>query len=134
MALAHWIREHTAHDAVLYGGGFGLVGFFADRAWINADGVVNTANYQQVLESGDLVGYLARNRVDFAVQFRDPVESAPGRVAVEVPGALHEIRVVLSLPEDAVIHATRFGERAPDREVVVVRFDPTRARAVRRPW
>jgi hypothetical protein len=66
-ALARAIHERTGAGDVIYGGAFGLIGFFADRPWINGDGVANTYDYQRVLEGGSLPDYLAANRVTHIV-------------------------------------------------------------------
>ncbi|MEO5988261.1 MAG: hypothetical protein ABIU54_05000 [Candidatus Eisenbacteria bacterium] len=81
LALARAIHEKTRPGDVIYGGAFGLVGFFADRAWINGDGVANNYAYQDVLENDGLEGYLAENRVTHAVYLLTPgMVSADGRV------------------------------------------------------
>jgi hypothetical protein len=67
------IHARTGSGDVIFGGSFGMLGFFADRAWINGDGVVNTYHYQRVfLEpgargAGGLEDYLAANRVTHVV-------------------------------------------------------------------
>ena len=70
MALGQAIHANTTASDVIYGGAYGLVGFFADRAWINGDGVANTPQYQRVLENGELEAYLAENRVTHLVFLR----------------------------------------------------------------
>lgn len=67
LALARAIHDQTGDGDVIYGGAFGLIGFFADRPWINGDGVANTYEYQRILERGSLPGYLAANRVTHIV-------------------------------------------------------------------
>jgi len=77
LALARAIHDRTGEGDVIYGGAFGLIGFFADRPWINGDGVANTYAYQRVLETGGLPGYLAANRVTHIV-FERAGRPAPG--------------------------------------------------------
>ncbi len=79
VALAAAIRDHTPPEDVIYGEAFGLLGFFADRAWINGDGVANTLEYQRALRDDRLERYLAKNRVTHVV-FVTP------RVVVDPPG------------------------------------------------
>jgi hypothetical protein len=84
-ALARAIHDQTGEGDVIYGGAFGLIGFFADRAWINGDGVANTYEYQRVLEGGGLAGYLAANRVTHIVFERGArLASEPGVRTLEV--------------------------------------------------
>ena len=70
--LADQIVQRTSADHILYGGGFGLVGFASDRAWVNADGVTNTLAYQDVLRDHALEPYLDRIGVDWLVFFDHP--------------------------------------------------------------
>lgn len=72
------IHAHTEDGDVLFGGSFGLLGFFADRPWINGDGVVNTYDYQRMFLAGEdaLGGYLSANRVTHVV-FELPRGEAP---------------------------------------------------------
>lgn len=50
-------------DAVLFGGGFGLIGLFADRPWLNADGVTSSRRMQQVLATEGIEPWLSRHGV-----------------------------------------------------------------------
>jgi hypothetical protein len=79
-ALAAAIHDRTRPEDIIYGEAFGLLGFFADRAWINGDGVANTFAYQEALRDDRLEQYLTANRVTHVV-FVTP------RGAVEPPGA-----------------------------------------------
>ncbi len=85
LALSRAIHAKTQPDDVIYGGAFGLVGFFADRAWINGDGVANSYEYQRVLERGDIEHYLAENHVTHLVFLRMPgMPPAGGQIPMEV--------------------------------------------------
>jgi hypothetical protein len=58
-----WTIGRNVHDAVpegsvIYGGAFGLIGYIADRAWINGDGVANDRAYQDAIADGTLARYL----------------------------------------------------------------------------
>ena len=78
-ALAAAIRSATGPDDVIYGGAFGLLGFFTDRAWINGDGVANNYDYQRALAAGELERYLRTNRVTHVVYVTPPgAPPAPG--------------------------------------------------------
>lgn len=97
-ALAAAIRDHTSPHDVLYGGAFGLVGFFADRAWINGDGVANTYAYQQAVHLGRLESYLAENRVTHVVFSSPHGVLETSRVhRLEVASLLHRGSSTLSL-------------------------------------
>jgi hypothetical protein len=96
-SLGREIHALTGERDVLYGGTFGILGFFADRAWINLDGVVNTYAYQQVFIEpgprgmGGLVDYLAKNQVSHVV-FIVPRGTAlgPGPIRLSAWGILHD--------------------------------------------
>ena len=64
--LAQGIRSVTSPSDVLYGGAFGLTGFFADRAWINGDGVANTYDYQRAFEHDGLGDWLRASGITSA--------------------------------------------------------------------
>jgi hypothetical protein len=66
-ALARAIHDRTRDGDVIYGGAFGMLGFIADRPWINGDGVANTYDYQRALHGHDLETYLAANHVTHVV-------------------------------------------------------------------
>jgi len=67
--LGRDVHAHTGPHDVIFGGSFGLTGFFSDRPWINGDGVVNTYDYQRVFAApgthgeGGLQDYMRANRV-----------------------------------------------------------------------
>jgi len=96
--LAQGIRSVTTPDDVLYGGAFGLAGFFADRAWINGDGVANTYDYQRAFERDGLAGWLRASGVThvvWATSGRGIDPDAPIRLEVEgvLAGRMNSIEV-----------------------------------------
>lgn len=80
-ALGRRIHDAVAPDEVIYGGAFGLIGYIADRAWINGDGVANTRAYQQAIHDGRLAQHLAARSVDHVVVVTPPADVPP-------PGAI----------------------------------------------
>jgi hypothetical protein len=80
-ALGRRIHDTVAPDEVIYGGAFGLIGYIADRAWINGDGVANTRAYQQAIHDGRLAQHLAARSVDHVVMVTPPTYVPP-------PGAI----------------------------------------------
>lgn len=84
------IRARTAPGEVIYGGAFGLLGFFADRPWINGDGVANDFEYQRVLQADELPSYLARNHVRYvAIVWHGRGSLPAGPIALTVQGHLY---------------------------------------------
>ncbi|UCG53283.1 MAG: hypothetical protein JSW58_06945 [Candidatus Latescibacterota bacterium] len=65
---ALWTRANTQPMDVLAMKDAGRFAYFSRRKVINLDGVVNNAEYQEVLRSGSLNEYLARNGVKYIVQ------------------------------------------------------------------
>jgi hypothetical protein len=103
--LARQIQAATRPDDVLYGGAFGLVGFFADRAWINGDGVANTYDYQRAFEHEGLTAWLRASGVThvvWAASERAPEPRGPIRLDVEgvLSGRIDTIEVE---PRDIVL-------------------------------
>ena len=79
-AMGRRIHDLVHPDQVVYGGAFGLIGYIADRRWINGDGVANTRAYQEAIRDGRLERYLAERSVDFVV-----VSSSPPREPGDEP-------------------------------------------------
>jgi hypothetical protein len=103
--LAREIQAVTKPDDVLYGGAFGLVAFFADRAWINGDGVANTYDYQRAFEHDGLAAWLRAagvTHVVWAGPEGGPEPGAPIRLDVEgvLAGRINTIEVE---PRDIVL-------------------------------
>lgn len=89
-ALGRLIHDSVGNDDVIYGGAFGLVGYVADRSWINGDGVANNRAYQDAIESGRLRDYLACANVTHVVISRHPPSDLPpGPVSVAISSPLH---------------------------------------------
>jgi hypothetical protein len=84
------IRARTAPGEVIYGGACGLLGFFADRPWINGDGVANDFEYQDVLYRNELPEYLERNHVRYVViAWRGHGPLPAGPIELTAQGHLH---------------------------------------------
>jgi hypothetical protein len=98
-AFAAAIRRQVGPGDVLYGGAFGLLGYFTDRAWVNGDGVANSYDYQAALRDGRLAQYLRARRVSHVVQLCPPAAVAGdslSSILVHSPlydrGAAYEVR------------------------------------------
>ena len=101
--------------AVVFGGGFGLVGFFSERPWVNADGVVGSRALQQALEA-DALGPRLRDLGVTHLAALVPPGSTPH---LQVP--VHGTGGTLDLPLGAPVYETTFADRAPRRVFVVAR-------------
>ena len=82
-ALGRRIHAAVGPDEVIYGGAFGLIGYIADRAWINGDGVANTRAYQQAIHDRRLAQHLAARSVDHVVMVTPP-SWVPGSGAIPI--------------------------------------------------
>jgi hypothetical protein len=68
--FAEAVNRIVDEDEIIYGATNGMLGFLADRKWINGDGVVNTHRYARTVLMGPAPGdslrvYLERMNVDF---------------------------------------------------------------------
>ena len=63
--LARKIHNVVRADEIIFGGSQGLLGFIADRSWINGDGVANNSEFQRAKMSGKLAEYLECHQVTF---------------------------------------------------------------------
>jgi hypothetical protein len=127
--LAQRIQSVTSPTDVLYGGAFGLTGFFADRAWINGDGVANTYDYQRAFEHDGLAGWLRASGVThvvWATSERGLEPGAPIRLDVEgvLAGRINSIEVD---PRNIVLEgrlARGLARDRPGSKVYVARWTP----------
>jgi hypothetical protein len=68
--FAREVNQIVDKDEIVYGATNGMLGFLADRKWINGDGVVNNLGYARTVLMGPAPGdslrfYLERENVDF---------------------------------------------------------------------
>ncbi|HYM81439.1 MAG TPA: hypothetical protein VEY91_08510, partial [Candidatus Limnocylindria bacterium] len=82
------IGAATQPTDILYGGAFGIAGLFADRAWINGDGVINTLDYQKALRDRRLREYLDHRSVTHVVHVVPPGRNVSEPVEVRVRSGL----------------------------------------------
>ena len=125
LALAIAIGNETPADAVLFGGGLGLMGFYSDRTWINADGVVNDDTYQAAFTEPDgLDRYLTANGVTHVV-FSDMETRDLGRdgFVVVVPGHLTGAEQTYRVAPGDLLQWTQVAERG-NHVVYLARYTP----------
>jgi hypothetical protein len=104
-----WALGRRLHDAVsdgdvLYGGALGLIGFAADRPWINGDGVANDRAYQDTIRAGRLAALLEHEGVTHLVVTVSPPRP-PGRepLVLRVASTLYGVSdSLIANPEDIV--------------------------------
>lgn len=70
--LGRQIHDVVGEREIIFGGSEGLLGFVADRAWINGDGVANNREFQDAINEGRLAEYLNCRHVKYVA-----VEAAP---------------------------------------------------------
>jgi hypothetical protein len=75
---------------VLYGGAFGLIGYAADRPWINGDGVANTRGYQEAIRDHRLRPLLLRQGVRCLAVTVTPPRELTGTIVMEIPSPLFD--------------------------------------------
>ncbi|MBI1796938.1 MAG: hypothetical protein HYR74_07790 [Candidatus Eisenbacteria bacterium] len=111
VALARAIHDHTRPGDVIYGGAFGMLAFWADRPWINGDGVANDAAYQRALRDDALAPLLAARGVTHVVFLAGPLgREGPRRLFVH--GFLDGRDAALDVDERATVlrwHTLRGG-------------------------
>jgi hypothetical protein len=126
-AFAAAIHDATRPDDVLYGGAFGLLGFFSDRAWINGDGVANDHDYQLALRDDDLAGYLAARGVTHIAYLDLPgTLGADGRVHLRVASHLYGTIATLVFPPDPA-PLRGWTARGGGAHIVIARYDAATA-------
>ncbi|HKQ56642.1 MAG TPA: hypothetical protein VJY35_02130, partial [Candidatus Eisenbacteria bacterium] len=132
LELGREIHALTGERDVLYGGTFGILGFFADRAWINLDGVVNTYAYQEVFIApgsrgqGGLTDYLAANHVSHVV-FIVPrgTQLGPEPIRLSAWGILHDrLNEFVVSPEDLLLRRPVARGPAGGGDLYLARYRP----------
>ncbi len=98
-----WAAARRIHDAVgdhdvIFGEALGLIGYAADRPWINGDGVANSRAYQDAIRAHALTAYLSRAGVTHVVLAASPARPLPSApFAWAVPSHLYGISDTLGL-------------------------------------
>ena len=122
-ALAQEVRALTLESDVLFGSAYGLAGFFADRSWINADGVANDYDYQRVFQNDGLDAYLRRSKVTHVVFPQGQgIEVEPGRIRLDFPGVLCQRNSTVYVRRDDIV--SRTPSLRTGSEIIVARFGP----------
>lgn len=103
-----WAAARRIHDAVgeqdvIFGEALGLIGYAADRPWINGDGVANSQAYQDAIRAHQLTAYLGRAGVTHVVLAASPPRPLPDApFALAIPSHLYGISDTLRLEPAAV--------------------------------
>jgi hypothetical protein len=69
-----WIAANLPENAVLASWDAGVVGYFSDRSVINLDGVVNSYEWHQASERGDVAAFLREDELGWIVNHGTDVE------------------------------------------------------------
>jgi hypothetical protein len=122
-----WALSRRLHDAVsdgdvLYGGALGLIGFAADRPWINGDGVANDRAYQDAIRAGRLAAHLAHEGVTHLVFTVSPPRP-PGRepLVLHVASTLYGVSDTLVASPLDIVRREAF-RRSGGSELWLVRW------------
>jgi hypothetical protein len=122
--LASEIRARTAPGDVIYGGAYGLIGFFADRPWINGDGVANDYVYQRVVHENRLPAYLAENHVRYvSLVWPHGQPFPPGGIEMMAESHLYGGRAAYRTTTDDVV-VRQPTLRNVTQDVCLVRYSP----------
>jgi hypothetical protein len=118
LAMGRWIHERLPDAArVFQVDNAGIVAYFAERAVINGDGLINGWDYQRELRAGRLPEYLAALGVEYLVF--DEADTAP---VAEVSVPLWNAPAVTLYFDRPPAELARFGR------FVLWRIDPRSAR------
>ena len=126
ITFARALGAKVGEDAVLFGGKFGIMGYFAERPWVNKDGVIHNYAYQEAIRDSELEAYLERAGVNWIVMFHDLPVPTTGTISLEVPSHLYDTTAVLTVNAEDIVETTRLGERNAAQAIVLARYDPTR--------
>ena len=112
-AIGRRLHDAVADHDVLYGGAYGLIGFVADRPWVNGDGVANDRAYQDAIGRGQLSAHLASEGVThLVVTVSPPHEPGSEPIELHIASMLHGVSDTLwAAPGDIVLreHMRRNG-------------------------
>ena len=125
-AIARRVHDVTREGDVLYGGAFGLIGYIADRPWINGDGVANDRAYQDAIRDHRLAAHLARDGVDAVAFAALPDQwSADRPIVLTIASVLHGARDTLRLDPHGLLLREPM-RRGGGSELWLVRATPAR--------
>jgi hypothetical protein len=123
-ALAEAIHARTGAGDVLYGGSFGMLGFLADRPWINGDGVANSLDYQRALRGDALEPWLAARGVTHVVYIGAAHQEPAAARPLEVHSGLHGTKGRLWIDERRLVLSWPTLRGGPGAEVRLARWVP----------
>lgn len=125
---ADWINQNLPHDTRLAGWDVGILGFYADAQVVNLDGLVNSFEYLDYLESGRTVEYLDKSGVEYICQYYKPSFEEFERFGLDAPAFRARAdkvmwsREILFAP---MSHLLRTGRRAVDiYDLEVRKYEP----------
>lgn len=132
VALGREIHARTRPGDVLFGGSFGLLGFFTDRSWINGAGVVNSYDYQRVFLSpgtrgrGGLEDYLRTNRVTHVVfVFAPGTPIAERPILLQARSLLYQRTNTIEVRPEDIVLVRRVNRGLPGGcDLFLVRWHP----------
>jgi len=122
ITLAREIGQLVGEDGVLFGGKFGIMGYFADRPWVNKDGVIHNYAFQEAIRDGALEDYLDRAGVNWLVMFHDRPVPTTGILQLEVPSHLYNTTAVLEVTAEQIERSIRLGERNSGQALVLAHY------------
>jgi hypothetical protein len=122
-----WAAARRIHDAVgeqdvIFGEALGLIGYAADRPWMNGDGVANSHAYQDAIRAHRLTDYLGAAGVTHVVLAASPPRPLPDApFALAVPSHLYGVNDTLRLDPAGI--ALREGlRRSGGTELWLIRW------------
>ena len=82
---AAWVRGHTPADARIFMiDGSGQMGYWSQRSLINGDGLINSWDYYDAVNSGTVAAWLTKNHVGYFVTDRPQVTVTDGVVSENI--------------------------------------------------
>ena len=122
ITLAREVGQLVGDRGVLFGGKFGIMGYFSARPWVNKDGVIHNYAYQEAIRDNALEEYLERAGVNWVVMFHDRPVPSEGVLLLEVPSHLYDTTAVLEIDAEKIERTTRLGERNSGQALLLARY------------
>ena len=117
--FARRIDSLLPKEGALFGGYYGIMGYFTERPWVNLDGVVNTYEYQEIVRDQKLGAYFDNQNIRYAVFFHRAELPAEGTIPFVVPTFMYYSKQVIDIPINNIVIKTKLADRKPNAWLLI---------------
>lgn len=120
--FANRMKESLPKEGVIFGGFFGIMGYVAERPWVNLDGVVNTFDYQKMIRDDQLSTYMDDRNIQYAVFFHKGEISSDNPLTFIVRSFQYDVVHRIIIPEENIVLSSQLVDRQPHKTLIVAKI------------